>query len=1280
MQIFYKSVVGLAVKQYIQTFTECLFKTNIFIRWGFIMRNLLVTSFFVMLGFAAHLQAQAPDTLWTKTFGGSERDTGFSGQQTIDGGYVITGSTNSFGSGGSDVWLIKTDSQGNEEWNRTFGGSDDDMGRSVQQTTDGGYVIIGYTNSFDIGGGDIWLIKTDSQGNEEWNRTFNGSDNDNDQGYSVRQTSDVGYIITGSIGSIGAGNSDLWLIKTDSQGTEEWNRTFGGSGSDYGRSVQQTSDGGYIIAGFTESYGAGSNDVWLIRTDASGDTLWTKTFGGGGDDYGFSVQQTYDGGYIITGYTSSFGTPNSPDAWLIKTDSQGNEEWNKIFGGGSDDQAYSVQQTSDGGYVITGQTNSFSVGGSAVWLIKTDSSGNEEWNRIFGGNIDDEAYSVQQTSDGGYVIVGSFESSNRYDVWLIKTTPSLPVSVIITDSVWSDFDRDGYAEDSLDGSSSYNPDGREIISYSWTLNDSIISTAVQISLTLPMGLNQVTLTVIDENGYTDSTTIEIKVVPGELPVPAISVEELWIDMDENGYATGALDGTSSNHPANYSITDYKWRYRGSTIGTLSIINTSFPTGTNAVWLIVTDENGLIDSTSTDISVHAQFIQTDGPIESAVSSIGDSLFFLSSADDKVYYYNRSGEVKGTIRTGGAIRSTTTVGPNNIMYVGSSDTRLYAFDINGNFNWDLPMGDLINASPAVTLQDILYVGVDNGRLFSLNGVDGAINWNYLTDGPIKSSASISDSGIVYFGSDDGKLYALNPDGMLKWAYETGGAVQSSPALDTLGNIYFGSDDGKLYSVSSSGTEIWSYTTGGEINSSPVIGSDGTVYFGSADKSVYAVSSTGQFVWSYSSDSPVNGTGALSFNGILYIGTDDGKLLALSPTGELLWHYQTEGAITAPPLITEDNMIYVGSADGAIYGMVDPNLLGLSKITLAEASGQWPTFQQNNQRTGQRSGDVFGPVLSVALLANPIIGSYYDLYLFSDEALQALPIVTLNDAAIAMTLESQVSDNVYHSSVHVTQSGMNSIRVTAIDLVGNESEFETSFTFGKLAFNMDNQISHNELGITLLIPGSHLMTEGNLLLSSLDLTDNLKQLKKLYPSLNITAEQSDGEVFSIATNAILNNDFKLSFVVKENDLRTFQRLTASGWEQLESYTNESHSTVWAYSNEPGIYGILEGGDLTVVPTEFNMSDAFPNPFNLSTTIRYVVPVEGDFKEAHSSKVALNIYNIRGQLVKKVVSRKQTPGMYEVRWNGTNESGRVIATGIYLMRLSVGDNISTKKLTVLK
>jgi len=356
---------------------------------------------------------------FAKTYGGTNYDKAYSVQQTSDGGYIVVGSTASFGAGSSDIFLIKTDANGNIQWAKTYGGPGDDSVYSVQQTSDGGYIVAGSTYSFGAGSWDIFLMKTDANGNIQWAKTYGGTGDD--VAFSVQQTSDGGYIVAGGTSSFGAGSWDIFLIKTDANGNIQWAKTYGGTDWDLATSVQQTSDGGYIVASEIRSFGAGSWDIFLMKTDANGNIQWAKTYGGTDVDAALSVQQTSDGGYILAGLTWSFGA-GERDIFLINTDANGNIIWAKTYGGTGWDWASYVQQTSDGGYIVASFTLSFSTSND-FFLIKTDANGNIIWAKTYRRTGWDEVYSVQQTSDGGYILAGLtyFFGAGSEDIFLIKT-------------------------------------------------------------------------------------------------------------------------------------------------------------------------------------------------------------------------------------------------------------------------------------------------------------------------------------------------------------------------------------------------------------------------------------------------------------------------------------------------------------------------------------------------------------------------------------------------------------------------------------------------------------------------------------------------------------------------------------------------------------------------------------------------------------------------------------------------------------------------------------------
>ena len=365
-------------------------------------RIILVSMFFLAFTSFMSLNAQ-----WARIFGGDNDDETRYIHQTTDGGYIVAGVTESFGAGGSDIWVLKLSPSGEIEWQKTYGGTEV---YCVQQTSDGGYIVAGETSS------DIWVLKLFSNGDIEWQKTYGGSDSDYPR--SIQQTSDGGYIVAGTTESFGAGGRDAWILKLSSSGEIEWQKTYGGNGSDNAASIQQTSDGGYIAAGYSSSF-TETYDFWVLKLSPNGEIEWQKTYGG---NIARSIQQTSDGGYILAGWDSSFGA-GGYDMWILKLSSNGDVEWQNAYGRDNDDEPYSIQQTTDGGYIVAGYTMK-TYPSRTIWVLKLSSSGEIEWQKI-GGNennsLQERARSIQQTTDGGYIVAGYTDSFglNDYSSFLI---------------------------------------------------------------------------------------------------------------------------------------------------------------------------------------------------------------------------------------------------------------------------------------------------------------------------------------------------------------------------------------------------------------------------------------------------------------------------------------------------------------------------------------------------------------------------------------------------------------------------------------------------------------------------------------------------------------------------------------------------------------------------------------------------------------------------------------------------------------------------------------------
>lgn len=372
-----------------------------------------------LLVFIIHLYSQASDTLWTKSYGVKQEF--YSVRQTSDGGYIISGAKYPVALSMPDLWLVKTNADGDTLWTRRYGGSASDIGFSVQQTSDGGYIVAGQADaSSPPPVASVYLVKTDSDGDTIWTKKYGGSAYD--LGYAVEQTSDGGYIITGLTTSFGAGVQDIYIIKTDSDGDTIWTKVYGGQWEDDGRSVHEVgTQSDYIIGGARTIYN--NQQFYLMKIDSDGDSIWAKAYGGALPDRCFSIEPITNG-YIAVGWRYAGSPVPYRDIYFMKTDTNGDTLWTKVFGGTDHDAGRSCEVTDDGGYIIAGETASFGSGGIDAYILKTDSDGDTLWTRTYGGQYNDHSRSIKQTADHGYIAAGDLRpTGGDAESWLIRLTP-----------------------------------------------------------------------------------------------------------------------------------------------------------------------------------------------------------------------------------------------------------------------------------------------------------------------------------------------------------------------------------------------------------------------------------------------------------------------------------------------------------------------------------------------------------------------------------------------------------------------------------------------------------------------------------------------------------------------------------------------------------------------------------------------------------------------------------------------------------------------------------------
>ena len=357
-----------------------------------------------LMAAAACALAQPPDTLWARTYGGVLQDGANAICQTADGGFLATGYFEASAGTNYDLYVVRTSGDGDTLWTRRFGGSGNDFGRGVRQTSDGGFLVIGNTTSFGHASTDLWLLRLSSLGDTVWTRFYGGSGYENPK--AIEPLADGNFVIAGYSSSFGSIAGEGFALKIGLDGDTLWTRHYGGEGEQDFAAVTPLTDGGFVFAGYTTPQDLPGADVYVVRTDAAGDTLWTRRYGTPNvQDQAAGVQPMADGGFLVGGFTQAT-TNSEADFLAISISATGALRWSHTYGGSGWDRAYALRRATDGNFVLAGITHSFGAGNHDGYLIKVDGDGDTLWTVTCGGPGNEYLYSLEVTHDGGYIVAG----------------------------------------------------------------------------------------------------------------------------------------------------------------------------------------------------------------------------------------------------------------------------------------------------------------------------------------------------------------------------------------------------------------------------------------------------------------------------------------------------------------------------------------------------------------------------------------------------------------------------------------------------------------------------------------------------------------------------------------------------------------------------------------------------------------------------------------------------------------------------------------------------------